>query len=135
MFASSLALMLVLSLFETISLCRRMTADIKWRLAADAIAFDEAWDIYNRQTAWFDTAVTVAQAEWAPIAAERTSVWCGERTAYLFRSITPNGMPASNWVIRTDVQWPLPSGNFARLSRNCEVIRGRSDRNLFRAAQ
>ncbi len=74
-FASAIALLLFLSLFETLSVCQRMAANIKWRLAADALAYDLAWDTFNKQVAWFDTNVTSNRAGWYPVPAERTSVW------------------------------------------------------------
>jgi len=132
MFASSIALLLFLVLFETLMVCQRMAANVKWRLAADMIAFDTAWDTFNRQLSWFDTQVTNAQAAWTPIASERTSVWAAG-TAYVYVSITPSGVPSTNWIIRTNVQWPLPSGGYARLPDDYRVVRYRNDRNLFRA--
>ena len=131
MFASALALLLILSLFETISFCRRASANVKWRLAADAIAFDEAWEMFNKQTEWFDTSVPTAQAEWITIDADRTDVWNGNNSAYLFRSIIPDGVPAKKWTIRTNVQWPSFNGSFKRLPREYEVVRYRNDRNIF----
>jgi prepilin-type N-terminal cleavage/methylation domain-containing protein len=135
MFASAITLLLFLVLFETLSVCQRLAANVKWRLAADALAYDVAWETFNKQTAWFDTRVTAAQAEWREVPKERTSVWYADGKAYYFRSITPSGVPASNWVIRTNVQWPLPGKGNARLARDYEVVRFRADRNLFRAAQ
>lgn len=135
MFASAIALLLFLILFETLTVCQRLAANVKWRLAADALAYDLAWETFNKQTAWFDTRVTVAQAGWHEVPAERTSVWYASGKAYYFRSITPNGVPASNWVIRTNVQWPLPGSGSAQLGRDYEVVRFRCDRNLFRASQ
>ena len=131
MFASALALLLILSLLQTIMFCNRKSSDIKWRLAADAIAFDETWEIFNRQTEWFDTEVTEAQADWIAIDADRTSVWYGNKTAYLLRSITPYGVPASNWVIRANVVWPIQFGSYKRLPTDYEIVRCRSDRNIF----
>lgn len=135
MFASAIALLLFLVLFETLMVCQRLAADIKWRMAADTLAYDLAWETFNKQTAWFDTRVTAATAEWAEVPAERTSVWYPEGKAYYFRSVTPFGVPASNWVIKTNVQWPRPGGGSSRLPHDYEIVRFRSDRNLFRAAQ
>lgn len=132
MFASSIALLLFLVLFEALMVCQRMAAKVKWRLAADLVAYDVAWDTFNRQLAWFDTQVTNAQAAWTPLPSERTSVWVGG-TAYVYLSITPSGIPTTNWVIRTNVQWPLPNGGYERLPDDYCVVRYRTDRNLFRA--
>ena len=54
-FTSSIGLMLILVLFESLLFCRRTAADMRCRLAADTLAFDVAWDVFNRQTQWFDT--------------------------------------------------------------------------------
>ena len=131
MVASALVLLLFTTLFKTISFCNKSSSNIKWRLAADAIAFDEAWLIFNRQTEWFDTTITAAQAEWVRLDADRTSVWYGDKGAYLFRSITPHGIPASNWVIRTSLQWPVAHGGFEQLPSDYEIVRHRCDRRVF----
>ena len=49
MVASALTLLLVLTIFETARFSARAAYDIKSRLAADALAFDTVWDLYNRQ--------------------------------------------------------------------------------------
>jgi len=135
LFASSISLLLLLSLLETMSASRRMAANVKWRLAADALAFDTAWAYFNEQTAWFDANFPEAKATWETVPAERSSVWFENRPASLFWSVTPLGVPTTNWIIRTNVQWPLPSGGFARLPKDYVIERSRIDRNLFRAKQ
>lgn len=133
MFASSIALTLILVLFETLSLCRNMAADIKWRLAADALAYDLAWETFNKQTVWFEKKIVTATAEWKQVPVERTSVWLPGGEAFYFRSITPDGVPPTRWIIKTNIQWPLPGNTAARLPQDYEVIRYRCDRNLFRS--
>ncbi len=132
MFASTLALLLFLVLLETLSVCRRIASDIKWRLAADALAYDVAWDVFNRKTSWFEANVTQAQAAWWAVPTNRTSVWISGQKAYYYQAIVPVGTPATHWQIIADVQWPLPDGGVARLSQPYVVERHRADRNLFR---
>ena len=134
MFASMIALLLTLVLFETFSVCQRIAADIKWRLAADALAYDLAWETFNRQTSWFVDSIKEDAAEWAEVPAERTSVWYkGGGEAYYMRSITPVGEPITHWVIRTNVQWPVPGGGSVRLPDDYVIERYHADRNVFRA--
>ncbi|MFO7937807.1 MAG: prepilin-type N-terminal cleavage/methylation domain-containing protein [Kiritimatiellia bacterium] len=131
MFASSLALLLILTLFESIATCRNICNSIKWQLAADEIAFDEAWEIFNRHTEWFETSVPAAQSDWSVVDSQMTSVWHGGQQAYLLRSITPLGMPANRWVIRTNVAWPVGNGNYKALTTDHTIIRYQSDRRIF----
>lgn len=131
MFASSIALLLFLSLFETLSVCQRMAADLKWRLTADALAYDKAWEVFNYKTEWFN-GYTSASSAWYVVSSDQTSVWYAGGKAYYNLSITPVGSPISNWVIRTTVKWPLPSGSYAALPQDYRVVRMRNERNLFR---
>lgn len=133
LFASTISLLLLVSLLETLSACRRMAANVKWHLAADALAYDTAWAYFNEQTAWFDSQFSEAHAKWEPVPAERSSAWSEKRPASLFWSVTPVGVPTTHWIIRTNVQWPLPNGGFARLPNDYVIERYRADRNLFRA--
>lgn len=131
-FASTLTMLLFLVLLETLSVCRRIAADIKWRLAADALAYDVAWDVFNRKTSWFEANATQAQAAWLAVPTNRTSVWVNGQKAYYYQAVIPVGTPATHWQIIADVQWPLPDGGAARLSQPYVVERHRADRNLFR---
>ena len=133
LFASTISLMLLVSLLETLSACRRMAANVKGHLAADALAYDTAWAYFNEQTTWFDAQFPEARAKWEPVPAERSSAWSENRPASLFWSVTPVGVPTTHWIIRTNVQWPLPNGGFARLPNDYVIERCRADRNLFRA--
>lgn len=133
MFASAIALFLFLTMLETLSVCRRIASDVKWRLAADAIAYDAAWAMFNQQTAWFDTQFSLAQAKWEAVPAEQTSVWYGGGAASLFWSVTPVGVPTTKWIIKTNVQWPVAGSKFAKLPKDYVIERHRADRNLFRA--
>jgi type II secretory pathway pseudopilin PulG len=133
MFASAIALFLFLTMLETLSVCRRIAADVKWRLAADAIAYDAAWAMFNQQTAWFDTQFPLAKAQWESVPAEQTSVWYGGGTASLFWSVTPVGVPTTKWIITANVQWPVAGNKFAKLPKDYVIERHRADRNLFRA--
>ncbi len=131
MFASAVAMLLFLSLFETLSVCQRMAADLKWRLAADELAYDKAWEVFNYRTEWFN-GCTSASSVWYEVPSDRTSVWYAGGKAYYNLSITPVGLPISNWVIRTTVKWPLPTGSYASLPQDYRVVRMRNERNLFR---
>lgn len=135
LFASAISLLLLLSLLETLSVCRRMAANVKWRLAADALAYDTAWEYFNEQTSWFDAQFPEAKAKWETVPTERTSVWFDNKPASLYWSVTPVGVPTTKWVIRTNVQWPLPGGGFGILPNDYLIERYRADRNLFRATQ
>jgi hypothetical protein len=131
-FASTLAMLLFLTMLEVLFACQRIASNVKWRLAADAIAFDTAWDMFNQQTTWFDTQFTAAKAKWEPVPAEATSVWYGGGSASLYWSVTPVGVPITKWVITTNVQWPTPGGTFAKLPKDYVIERYRVERNLFR---
>ena len=135
MFASVISLILLMSLLETLSTCRRMAANVKWRLAADALAYDTAWTYFNEQTSWFDERFPEAQAKWETVSVDRTSVWFDQKLASLYWSVTPVGVPTTKWIIRTNVQWPLPGGGFSKLPDDYVIERHRADRNLFRVKQ
>jgi len=131
-FASTMALFLFLVMLEALFFCRRSAANLKWQLAADALAYDAAMEIFNRQTTWFEANVTGATAAWSKVPEERTSVWIEGREAFLFKGIYPDASPATSWRIVTDVRWPLPDGKSRTLSKPCVVERHRANRNLFR---
>ena len=111
-FASSISLLLFLTLLETLSVCKRMASNVKWRLAADAIAYDTAWDKFNLYTTpqSFSDAFPKATNAWLEIPANQAPDWYGGGKAYKYWEITPVGVPASNWIIRSSVRWPLPGG-------------------------
>ncbi len=131
-FASSLALFLFLVMLEALFFCRRSAANLKWQLAADALAYDTAMDVFNRKTSWFEANATTAISTWSLIPAERTSVWFADDKAYYYVGIFPDASPANSWKIVTDVAWPLPNGGSQRLRSPCIIERRRVDRNLFR---
>lgn len=131
LFASTISLLLFLTLLETLSVCQRMASNIKWRLAADAVAYDTAWRVFNQQTAWFD-AYNLNTSPWATVPADATSVWYGGKPAYVWCSVKPVDVPTTKWVITTNVKWPLPGDRSAELPRDYVIERCRSDRNLFR---
>jgi len=136
-FASSLGLLLILTLFEALLFCRRSAARMRCQLAADAYAFDVAWDVFNRQTRWFDSNAnnpTSFPAAWTQIPASRTSAFTGSTTNDIlcFLSIRPNGIPVTSWEIVTDMRWRQPSGDWMRLPQPYTLERHRVDRNTFR---
>lgn len=133
MFASTVSLLLFLVLLESLTVCQRMAANIKWRLAADAIAYDTAWKIFNEQTEWFETRFNAeGQATWEAVPVETSSVWYGGQAASVYWSVTPVGMPTGKWSIRTNVQWPVPGGRSERLPADYVIERCRAERNQFR---
>lgn len=134
MFASAISLLLVLTLLESLSVCRRMASNVKWRMAADSIAYDTAWALFNGQTAWFDTNFNQAKARWEAVPAATSSVWYGGQSASVYWSVTPVGVPTTKWVIAANVQWPLAGGKFAKLPKDYVIERHRADRKLFRAS-
>jgi len=133
MFASSITILLFMILFETLLTCRRMATAMKWRLAADAIAYDNAYEVFNRPLTWFDEVATNAIGDWVEIPTSRSTAW-GQGQAFAFWSVTPNGIPATNWTIRTDVSWEslnLSVGG-TRLPRDYELVRHRTGRNIVK---
>jgi len=134
--ASAISLLLFLVLFEALMVSQRMAANLKWRLAADSIAFDKAWEVFNRQLTWFENEVTASQISWTDVSLDQTSAFTSNskmKAAQVMLWITPNGSPSSNWVIQTSVRWPLPGSGYAELPKYYELTRTRNDRNLFRA--
>ena len=67
MVASALSLLLALTIFETASFSARAAYDIKSRLAADAIAFDTVWELYNRPLAWLENQGALPASGWVPL--------------------------------------------------------------------
>jgi len=133
-FASSISLLLFLVLFESLIFCRRSAANLKWRLAADALAYDVAWETFNKKTSWFEGNCGVDVSEWHAVPEDRTSVWLPGRQASYCLSILPVGTPITHWQIVTDVVWPLPNGRWGQLPAPYVVERHRAERNLFRNA-
>ncbi len=135
MFASTISLLLFLTLLETLSVCQRMASNVKWRLSADAIAYDAAWRIFNEQTAWFEKRFNRAGddfATWENVPKETSSVWYGDRRAALYWAVKPVGSPAKKWIISTNVQWPVPGADPVMLPKDYVIERCLSERNLFR---
>ena len=136
--ASAISLLLFLVLFEALMVSQRMAANLKWRLAADSIAFDKAWEVFNWQLKKFETDVTEDQASWTDVSLDQTSVFISNstmRAAQVMLIIKLNGSPVSNWVIQTSVRWPLPGSGSGQLPKYYELTRTRNDRNLFRATK
>lgn len=132
MVASGLLLVLVLTLYESVLFCNRVAYDVKSRLAAEAIAFDTGWELYNKQLLWLKLRAPVAMAGWEPVDPEQYDVW-GDRDAAVFWAILPQGLPPTNWVFRTNVQWMNASGGGASMLPHDFVIeRSRTERNVFR---
>lgn len=140
MMASSLALLLFMTMLEALLYCRRNAAHIKGRLAADAFAYDLALDLFNRKTEWFSQNAPTNIARWFTVPPEQTSAWSySDRNASAFYWVAPSGgTPPTRWNIMTDVQWPLPGGGWARLNPTngaapvYQIERRIVDRNMFR---
>ncbi len=134
--ASALGLMLMLALYEGLLFCRRSAANIRYHLAADAVAFDTVWDVFNRKTDWFDSNVGAGISEWKALPAERSTAFISEpgRAPSFFLQIDPvfSGSSPPHWTITVDVQWPITSGAWRRLPQRFVVDRYRVDRNLSR---
>ena len=113
MFASAISLLLFLTMLESLTVFQRMASSAKWQLAADAIAFDTVWEKFNLYTTpqAFSDAFPKATNKWENILAAESGVWYGNLTAQKYWEVTPIGVPASNWVIRATVRWPLPGVN------------------------
>jgi hypothetical protein len=105
---------------------------VKSRLAAEAIAFDTAWELYNKQLLWLRQRAPVAMAGWEAVDPEQYDVW-GDRDAAVYWAILPQGLPPTNWVFRTNVQWPNATGGGASmLPQDFVIERARTERNVFR---
>jgi hypothetical protein len=138
-FTSSISLVLILVLFEALLFCRRSAAHMRCRLAADTYAFDVAWDVFNRQTRWFDNNAdnpTNFPATWTQIQAARAAAFAGISTNDIqcFLSVRPNGTPITSWEIVTDVRWRQPNGGWVQLPQPYRLERHRVNRNYFRNA-
>ncbi len=136
-FTSSIGLMLILVLFESLLFCRRTAADMRCRLAADTLAFDVAWDVFNRQTQWFDTNASDPAdfpIRWGWVPATRATAFAGVSTNDIqcFLSVRPNGTPITSWEIMTDVRWRQPNGGWVQLPQPYRLERHRVTRNDFR---
>ncbi len=133
MVASGLALLLTLAIFESVLYCNRLAYDVKSRLAADAIAFDTVWEMFNRQLEWFDGQV-FATSSWTSLDTENYDAWgVNGSQVFVFSAVIPQGLPPTNWLLRANVEWPdLSGGGVKTLPRDYEVIRARTQRNVFR---
>ena len=137
LFASTVMLVLFLALFETLLFCRRSAADLRCRIAADALAYDVAWEVFNRKTTWFDRQVTADRSAWYPVPPDFSSSFPTGTAQTAVYNLTilrqPEGGGAvTHWRIITDVRWPRPSGGWGRLAQPYAVDRYRAERNLFR---
>ncbi|MDD4061073.1 MAG: hypothetical protein PHW08_10300 [Kiritimatiellae bacterium] len=135
MVASALTLLLVLTIFETARFSARAAYDIKSRLAADALAFDTVWDLYNRQISWLSENATESRSGWVGIDPERNTTW-GARgdQVFIYWEIEPDpaDFPPKRWTLKSNVQWPSYSGGGVQtLPRNYQVRRERTNRKLF----
>jgi len=129
--ASSIVMLLFLACIETLLFYRRVAADIRWRIAANNVAYDTAWEVFNRPTTWFET-VNVATGRWVVVTTNQTSAFQSGQ-AMSFFSVTPVGTPITHWVIQSDVMWNrLTMGGQGRLAQPLTVERQRVIRNVFR---
>lgn len=132
MVASGMLLFLVLAIYESVLFCNRVAYDVKSRLAAEAIAFDTVWELYNKQLGWLRQRAQVAMSGWEIVDPEDYDVW-GARETAVFWAVQPEGLPPTNWVFRANVMWPnATGGGTSMLPRDFVVERSKSDRNLFR---
>jgi len=132
-FASAISLLLFLTLLESLSVCQRMALNVKWRLAADAIAYDTVWEKFNLFTTplSFSDAYPKATNGWIEVPANQNVGWYAGGKAYKYWEITPVGVPASNWVIRSNVRWPIPGGKYATNTAYYVIERYWINRKLF----
>lgn len=128
-FASAILVLLFLVLFQTLLVCQRMGANIKYRLAADAVAFDLAWDIYNRPLSWFQTNTVTISNNWNLDASGMSTVWSRGK-AFVLYTVTPAPLTGatSNWVISTSVKWTPPWGGENALPQGYTITRTRNTR-------
>ena len=133
MFASTLALFLFLVLLEALTFCRRSAANLKWRLAADAFAYDVVWDTFNHQTKWLESNdIYHKTPSWQKVPKEKTSVWLRGDDVYYRLIINPDSIPTTYWDISVDVAWPTLNGGSQSLPQPCTVRRYGVSRNTFR---
>ncbi len=137
MVASALSLLLALTIFETASFSARAAYDIKSRLAADAIAFDTVWDLYNLQRSWLSENASVSRSGWLPLDTTRYTTW-GPRgdQVFVYWEIEPDPaeFPPRRWTLKANVQWPSRSGSGVdTLARDYQVRRERTNRKLYAA--
>ena len=141
MVASGILLVVVLTIYESVLFCNRVAYDVKSRLAAEAIAFDTAWELYNLPLSWLKKhAVNPLPSDpsgWRFVNPEDYDAWGGLSDEVLVRwMILPQGSPPTNWVICTNVQWPNATrGGHSMLARDFQIDRAKTDRNAFRARQ
>lgn len=131
MIASSIVMLLFLAGIEALLFYRRVAADIRWRIAANTIAYDTAWEVFNRPTTWFET-INVATGRWTVVTTNQTSAF-GAGQAMSWFSVTPVGIPVTHWIIQSDVVWNrLTMGGEGRLAQPLVIERQRVIRNVFR---
>lgn len=134
MVASALVVVLALMFFESTLFLNRMSYDVKTRLAADAIAYDEVWDLYNARLSWFEDGRYRNLVELYSLPEGVTDVWGGRHGEVLLnRRVTPQPGTGftTNWVIDVKITWPELSGN--RVSTlDYTVNRMRTQRKAFR---
>lgn len=141
MVASGILLVLVLSIYESVLFCNRVAYDVKARLAAEAIAFDTAWELYNLPLDWLKkyarTPLPPDPSGWKFVNPEDYDAWGGLSDEVLVRwMVLPQGSPPTNWVIYTNVQWPnAMGGGHSMLTKDFRIERAKTDRNTFRARQ
>lgn len=132
MFASTLSLFLFLVMIEALMFCHRSAANLKWRLAAEAFAYDETWEAFNHQPQWLtDNDILHKTPAWTAMPADRASVWLDSRKVFYLQLITPNS-DATYWDITTQVRWPTESGGTAQLATPVTVRRYLTAHNVFR---
>ena len=117
MVASGILLVVVLTIYESVLFCNRVAYDVKSRLAAEAIAFDTAWELYNKQLRWLRQRAPVAVAgravcSLAPSPGTKTSqsrrqrrISTGSPTRRNRRSGLIRGLPR----LSTNSGWRVPS--------------------------
>lgn len=135
--ASGVAMLLSLTIFETVLFCNRVAYDVKSRLTADAIAFDTVWELYNRPLSWFENQAAQPVSMWEPVDVNVYDTW-GDRSGqtFVFWSVTPVGRPPTRWVLRANVMWPDISVTGVRqLPQDYEIVRAHTNRKLFSSVQ
>ena len=141
MVASGILLFLVLTIYESVLFCNRVAYDVKSRLAAEAIAFDTAWELYNLPLPWLKKYARAPLppdvSGWKFVDPEDYDVWGARSGEVLVRwMILPQGSPPTNWVICTNVQWPNGTGGgHSMLPKDFRLERSKTDRNRFRDRQ
>ena len=141
MVASAVVVVLALTFFEAVIFLNRMAYDVKSRLAADAVAFDTAWRTFNRPLSWFEkegSEFVGGLTTITPLDRSVSDAWGDRSSQVLVRQmVLPQGVPATNWVITVNVEWPRASAGAgtARVETFREpytISRMRTNRRVFR---